>query len=84
VGQVNGRRLVEVMAAMDVPPERFRDNVHQLAADLAEQRRKTAEAESMLAASIRDALEIGIPAAEVAELAGVSRARVYQIRDGKR
>lgn len=35
-------------------------------------------------AAIRDALAAGARVTTVAEMAGVSRARVYQIRDGRR
>lgn len=51
---------------------------------------RTEAAESIRAAeldlrrSVRDALGEGMPATGVAEVLGVSRARVYQIRDGKR
>jgi hypothetical protein len=33
---------------------------------------------------IREGLELGIPAVQLAKAAGVTRARVYQIRDGRR
>lgn len=41
-------------------------------------------AETFLRNSVRQALKEGMPAVRVAEVLGVSRARVYQIRDGKR
>ena len=34
--------------------------------------------------TVQEALEDGLPAARLAQVLGVSRARVYQIRDGKR
>lgn len=41
-------------------------------------------AEKNLRRSVQEALEDGLPATRVAQVLGVSRARVYQIRDGKR
>ena len=41
-------------------------------------------AEGNLRRSVREALKEGMPATRVAQVLGVSRARVYQIRDGKR
>ncbi len=41
-------------------------------------------AERNLRRSVQEALEDGLPATRVAQVLGVSRARVYQIRDGKR
>jgi len=51
---------------------------------LAKRRRMVASAEETLATAIRAALSAGVRATEVAQLAGISRARVYQIRDGRR
>jgi hypothetical protein len=42
----------------------------------------TADAE--LRRLIREGFELGIPAVQLAKAAGVTRARVYQIRDGRR
>lgn len=42
------------------------------------------EAEAFLQLAIRQALAGGHRAADIAEAAGMSRARVYQIRDGRR
>lgn len=41
-------------------------------------------AEKNLRRSVQEALEDGVPATRVAQVLGVSRARVYQLRDGKR
>lgn len=41
-------------------------------------------AEANLREEVAAALSDGLPAARVAQVLGVSRARVYQIRDGKR
>lgn len=41
-------------------------------------------AEANLRRSVQEALGDGLPAVRVAQVLGVSRARVYQIRDGKR
>jgi len=51
---------------------------------LTKARARTAEAEEFLHDAIRGALANGVRAAEIAEAVGISRARVYQIRDGKR
>jgi hypothetical protein len=40
--------------------------------------------EDRLAGEVRAALRAGVSAADVADAAGISRARVYQIRDGRR
>ena len=42
------------------------------------------DAEANMRRAVQEALEDGVPAARVAQVLGVSRARVYQIRDGKR
>ena len=47
-------------------------------------RDRTRIAEDELAQDIRTALAEGVPATELAKAAGISRARVYQIRDGRR
>lgn len=47
-------------------------------------RRELADTESALRDSVREALKEGMAATRVAEVLGVSRARVYQLRDGKR
>ena len=56
--------------------------------ELGSQRRKHQEALDALAlplkVAILDALAAGVSATVVAELSGLSRARIYQIRDGKR
>jgi len=41
-------------------------------------------AENSVTEAVREALRLEIPATKVAELLGVTRARVYQIRDGRR
>jgi hypothetical protein len=51
---------------------------------LAKARARTAEAEDFLADAIRGALANGVRAADIAATAGITRQRVYQIRDGKR
>lgn len=43
-----------------------------------------ADSEEAVAEAVRLALKFGLPAVKVAEVLGVSRARVYQIRDGRR
>lgn len=42
------------------------------------------EAPTRLQEAVRRALEVGVPAAKLAEELGLSRARVYQLRDGTR
>ena len=61
-----------------------REAVRRSAFTLAERRRAASIAEDEFASAIRIALHNGVPATEVAELAGISRARVYQIKEGKR
>lgn len=62
----------------------LREAVRRSAFTLAERRLAASKAEDEFASAIRIALHNGLPATEIAELAGISRARVYQIRDGKR
>lgn len=47
---------------------------------------ETARDEALAArdAGIRAALAEGVPAAEIARLTGLSRMRIYQVRDGRR
>lgn len=49
-----------------------------------EARRDASEAEEFLHDAIRQALAGGHRAVDIAEAASISRARVYQIRDGRR
>lgn len=58
--------------------------VRRAASTLADKRRAASIAEDEFASAVRMALHNGVPATEVAQLAGISRARVYQIRDGRR
>lgn len=51
---------------------------------LADARDDVRAAEADLRRSVQQALKEGMPATGVAQVLGVSRARVYQIRDGKR
>lgn len=62
----------------------IREAVQRHAFMLAERERAVEREREDLAVAIRTALSSGVPAAEVAELAGISKARVYQIRDGRR
>jgi len=50
----------------------------------AEAQAKAARVDEEWRVEIIAALMRGVPAADVAEAAGISRQRVYQIRDGKR
>ena len=54
------------------------------AAQLATARKRVQSCEEEVAEAIRRALVAGDRATEVAEAAGISRSRVYQIRDGRR
>lgn len=65
-------------------PRPWVDVVASRAARLAEARESVARKEIEVAEAVRNALAEGAPAVKVAEAAGISRARVYQIRDGKR
>lgn len=63
------------------------DHLHRIeraTTDLAALRAATETAELAWRKTITDALAAGESATAVAETAGVSRARVYQLRDGKR
>lgn len=59
-------------------------NVRRKTVKLADARAKAQQAEGEWQETIRVALSQGVPAADIAEAAGISRQRVYQIRDGKR
>lgn len=59
-------------------------NVRRATRKLAEARAKADEAEKHWQSVIRIALSQGASATEIAEAAGISKARVYQIRDGRR
>lgn len=58
--------------------------VRSLAGQLEIERVGARIAEAGLASAIRNALEAGNPVGLIADAAGISRQRVYQIRDGKR
>jgi hypothetical protein len=59
-------------------------NVRRATRKLAEAREKVDAAEQAWRSCIRVAISQGCPAVEVAAAAGISRERVYQIRDGRR
>ena len=52
--------------------------------DLIEARESLAASEQAFQGAVEAALAHGVPAARLAESLGLSRARIYQIRDGKR
>lgn len=58
--------------------------VRTAARNLAKARQRAADAEENLGEKIREAVSEGHAAAAIAVAAGISRARVYQIRDGRR
>ena len=58
--------------------------VHDAQGDLDEARRAVKAAEAERAQSVQVALLHGVSAVQLAEALDVSRARVYQIRDGTR
>lgn len=58
--------------------------VAEVAHGLALTRQAVKDAEVELAEAIKDALSEGVGATQVARAAGISRERVYQIRDGRR
>ncbi|MCG7610331.1 hypothetical protein [Mycobacterium sp. CnD-18-1] len=60
------------------------DRIKANRAARAEAVKRIAQLDAELVALVNDGLAKGRTAAELAQLAGVSRARVYQIRDGKR
>lgn len=59
-------------------------SVRTAARNLERARQRAADAEAKLGESIRGAVADGHAAAAIAAAAGISRARVYQIRDGRR
>lgn len=59
-------------------------NIRRATRKLTEARERAQAAEADWQAKIRIAVRQGIPVIEVAEAAGISRERVYQIRDGRR
>lgn len=60
------------------------DELRDAAEGVADATEDLRNANNNLRRSVQEALEDGLPAARVAQVLGVSRARVYQIRDGKR
>jgi predicted transcriptional regulator len=77
--------LDEIAALLDeVAADDLRDAWTALADAREYARRSIAVAESELQCSVIEALREGMPATRIAEVLGISRARVYQIRDGKR
>lgn len=72
--------------------DQIREDIDEMAVDdlvdardrLADAREDVKAAEADLQRAVRDALADGVKAPRIAEVLGVSRARVYQLRDGKR
>lgn len=60
------------------------DEITQAQARLEAARTELQDAEHNLHLTVRSALERGEKATAIAELLGVTRARVYQLRDGRR
>ena len=58
--------------------------VREVRDEAREARERAAEAEAGLQSFVGAALAHGVPATRLAEALGLSRARIYQIRDGKR
>lgn len=58
--------------------------VSEVASDLAAERQAVKESEKRLAQAVKSALKEGAPVSGVARAAGLSRERVYQIRDDRR
>jgi hypothetical protein len=58
--------------------------LRQSTEDVTAARQAAADEDTAWRYMIRAALADGVPVVEVAELTGISRARVYQIRDGRR
>ena len=73
--QANHQLTTEQKARLDVAEKRRNLEYGRKAAQLAE---------AELRDSIRSAIDAGVPVAEIAGLASLSRERVYQIRDGRR
>ncbi|WP_102157719.1 hypothetical protein [Zhihengliuella halotolerans] len=59
-------------------------DVAELAARVAAQQASLDEAKAELDDAIRAALAAGVPVTELAEKSGLSRPRIYQIRDRRR
>lgn len=59
-------------------------DVHEATDVLTKLREATEAAEREWRKAIRRALAAGVPVADLADTAGVTRARIYQIRDDRR
>lgn len=60
------------------------DEVEAAAGAVREARGALAEAERRRDEAIRTALEQGVPVTQIASATGLTRMRVYQVRDGRR
>lgn len=60
------------------------ENIARAAERLAAARTELEAAEVALSSAVREALERGERAAAIADQLGLTRARVYQLRDGRR
>jgi hypothetical protein len=60
------------------------DAVHDATETLRLLREETDRADRSWRAAIRAALAAGVPVGDLADTAGVTRARIYQIRDDRR
>lgn len=69
---------------MSVETEPQVARVHAAHVALTEARERVAAAEDELTQAVRVALLVGASAVDLAEVLGVTRSRVYQIRDGRR
>lgn len=77
--------LAEMAALLDeVAADDLREAWEALTEAREQARISIATAESELQCSVMEALREGMPATRIAEVLGISRARVYQLRDGKR
>lgn len=60
------------------------DEIRMARENLTDLRRDVVSAEARVATQVREALKEGVGATAIARAAGLSRERVYQIRDGRR
>jgi hypothetical protein len=60
------------------------DRIRKASAERGEAADRAARADMFWRWEIERQVKAGVPVAQIAEAAGISRQRVYQIRDGKR
>jgi hypothetical protein len=64
--------------------QRRAEALHKVSEATEHRQAVTAAAEQRFRAAVRHALTVGVPASMIASAAGITRGRIYQIRDGRR